>query len=81
MELVLGLEPWQGYGVIAICLTYVLSMGGWALARAGLSPLWVLLLLIPWVNIVAIWAFAYARWPAEDAARLSATDHDLTTQG
>jgi hypothetical protein len=76
MELVLGLEPWLGYLIIAVCLTYLLVMGGWALARAGRSPLWVLLLLVPWVNLAAIWVFAYIRWPAEDMDqdRKSGTD-------
>ena len=69
MELVLGLEPWLGYLIIAVCLTYLLSMGGWVLARAGRSPLWVLLLLVPWVNLAAIWVFAYIRWPAQSAQR------------
>lgn len=64
METILGLEPWQGYLVIALILTYTVSIGGWAVAKAGRSPLWVLLLLIPYLNVLAVWAFAYARWPA-----------------
>lgn len=66
METVLGLEPWLGYSIIACLLTYFVSAAGWVLARAGRSPVWVMLLLIPWVNVAAIWAFAYTRWPAMD---------------
>lgn len=66
METVLGLEPWLGYTIIACLLTYFVSAAGWVLARAGRSPVWVMLLLIPWVNVAAIWAFAYTRWPAMD---------------
>lgn len=66
MGTVLGLEPWLGYSIIAVLLTYALSAGGWVLARAGRNPLWVLALLVPWVNIVGLWWFAYARWPAQD---------------
>lgn len=69
METVLGLEPWLGYTIIACLLTYFVSAAGWVLARAGRSPVWVMLLLIPWVNVVAIWAFAYTRWPAMDEGR------------
>lgn len=63
METVLGLEPWLGYLIIAVILTYTMAAGGWVLAKAGRSPLWVLLLLVPYVNVIAIWVFAYARWP------------------
>lgn len=68
METVLGLEPWLGYLIIAGILTYTLSIGGWVLAKAGRSPLWILLLLVPYLNVVAFWAFAFARWPAVDGA-------------
>ncbi len=66
METVLGLPAWQGYLIVAGIMVYTLSMGGWVLAKAGRSPLWILLLLAPWVNVVAVWMFAYARWPAMD---------------
>ncbi len=35
-------------------------------ARAGFSPLWALLLLVPILNVIALWVFAYAKWPAQD---------------
>jgi uncharacterized membrane protein YhaH (DUF805 family) len=38
--------------------------------KAGFSGWWVLLLLIPLVNIIALWSFAYAKWPALDQRRL-----------
>ena len=63
IDTVLGLEPWLGYLIVAVILTYTLALGGWILAKAGRSPLWVLLLLVPYVNVIGIWAFAYARWP------------------
>lgn len=77
MGTVLGLEPWLGYSIIAVLLTYVLSAGGWVLARAGRNPLWVLALLVPWVNIAAIWLFAYARWPAQDETVRGGTADDF----
>ena len=36
------------------------------LNRAGRSGWWCLTLLIPVVNIVMIWVFAFTRWPAID---------------
>jgi hypothetical protein len=36
------------------------------LQRAGFSGWWALALLIPLVNIAALWVFAFTRWPAVD---------------
>lgn len=37
---------------------------GWRIARkAGFSGAWCLLLLVPGLNVLAIWAFAFTRWP------------------
>ena len=37
------------------------------LHRTGMSGWWSLLILIPIVNLVGFWIFAFARWPAFDA--------------
>jgi uncharacterized membrane protein YhaH (DUF805 family) len=37
------------------------------LRRAGLSGWWVLMLLVPVANVVGLWLFAFARWPAVDS--------------
>ncbi len=59
----------------AIVTTYTLIAGGWVLAKAGRSPLWILLLLFPYLNVVAVWVFAYMRWPFVDRpARTSMPD-------
>lgn len=34
------------------------------LKRAGYSPAWVLVGIIPGVFIIGLWIFAFARWPA-----------------
>lgn len=34
------------------------------LKKAGFSRLWSLLMILPPVNIVMIWVFAFADWPA-----------------
>ena len=37
---------------------------GWRITRkAGFNGAWCLLLLVPGVNVLAIWAFAFTRWP------------------
>ena len=37
--------------------------------RAGFSPWWALLVLVPVVNLIALWQFAFGRWPAVDRDR------------
>jgi hypothetical protein len=32
--------------------------------KAGFSGWWVLLYLVPLLNIVMLWVFAFSRWPA-----------------
>jgi hypothetical protein len=34
------------------------------LKKAGFSGWWAGLLLLPLVNLIAIWIFAFIRWPA-----------------
>lgn len=62
-QAILALEPWQANLVIALFLMLKLVFGGWMLAKSGRSPLWVLVLLLNGADIVALWVFAYVRWP------------------
>lgn len=63
MDIFLDTSSWQSLLVQSLILTYMLVAGGWVLAKAGRSPLWVLFLVIPHIAVIAIWAFAYVRWP------------------
>ncbi|MGQ9368710.1 hypothetical protein [Azospirillum sp. ST 5-10] len=58
-----ALEPWQTGLIFALYITYKVVLGGWIVAKAGRSPMWVLVVLVPWAELVGIWLFAYARWP------------------
>lgn len=64
MNTILSLDPWIGYTLLGVILTYTLVLGGWTAARAGRSPLWGLLLLIPYLNVLFLWGLAYAHWPS-----------------
>ncbi|GAA4336662.1 hypothetical protein GCM10023144_31320 [Pigmentiphaga soli] len=49
-------------------LLYLIAVGvpGYRiLERTGHSGWWIILALIPAVNIVALWVFAYKKWPKE----------------
>jgi hypothetical protein len=59
-------------------LLEVLAVGCFALVvrKARYSPWWALLGLVPIVNIVALYVFAYREWPARpasDAAPIKST--------
>jgi hypothetical protein len=49
------------YGLL---LTYSIAAGGFVLARAGIKPLWILLTIVPTINIIALWLWTYTRWPS-----------------
>jgi hypothetical protein len=34
------------------------------LRRVGLPPVWSVLAVVPFVNVVGLWLFAHAHWPA-----------------
>lgn len=42
---------------------FILWLGSRILEKAGLDKGWVLCLLIPIVNIIMIWVFAFTHWP------------------
>jgi hypothetical protein len=50
--------------IILVFLTLPLWFFALAIRRAGFSPWWALLGLIPVVNIGMLWVFAYAKWPS-----------------
>ena len=52
--------------LVIFILFFVLPLWffGKAVGKAGFSPWWVLFAVVPIVNIVMLWVFAYAKWPA-----------------
>jgi hypothetical protein len=57
-------ELLQQIVLLAYSLAIVLPFGQ-LLRRAGLSRWWLLLAFLPVINVIALWIFAYARWPAD----------------
>jgi len=49
--------------LLAVLVLPVLVFGPVA-RKAGFSVWWSLLMIIPFVNIAVIWAFAFMQWPA-----------------
>lgn len=58
---------WHWIVVLLLALTLTWPTAR-ILRRAGLSRWWVILALIPWVNLAALWVFAFVRWPAVDGS-------------
>jgi uncharacterized membrane protein YhaH (DUF805 family) len=50
-------------------LAIPILMAARVLRRAGFSRWWALLVLVPVVNLIGLWLFAYVRWPAIDRDR------------
>lgn len=68
-------------GIVEISiLTVVLVfwVGGNIARNAGYSRWLSLLLLVPFVNIVLVWMFAFAKWPAIDEPGAAGTRADTT---
>ncbi len=49
--------------ILPIFILFTLWMGSRILDKAGLEKKWVLCLLIPLINIMMIWVFAFSIWP------------------
>jgi len=62
----LALELWQRHLIIGIALLFFIAFTGIILIRSGRSPLWCLLMLIPGAQIIALWVFAFIKWPTID---------------
>ncbi len=59
-----GLLSLVNLAVVALLLAIFLVPAVAILRRAGYSGWWALLCYVPLVNILALWIFAFARWPA-----------------
>jgi len=42
---------------------FILWLGSRILDKAGVHKAWVFCLLIPVVNIIMVWVFAFSHWP------------------
>lgn len=59
-----ALAPLHWLILIAVA-TFFAWPAGLILRKAGFSPWWAILYVIPLINLVVIWVFALTRWPVE----------------
>lgn len=58
----LGWIHWTGFVLSAALLLYPI---GRILGRIGYSPFWSLVAFVPLLNVIALWALAFSKWPLE----------------
>lgn len=58
--------PWLSHLLIGFYIVGLMGFGAFVLVRAGRSPLWVVLMLVPTVQVIALYVFAFIRWPRVD---------------
>ncbi|MFC3033387.1 hypothetical protein ACFOEE_12740 [Pseudoalteromonas fenneropenaei] len=61
-----GISIWQLLIILIIVLIPLLLFRPIA-KKAGYSGWWALIMLVPIVNLIIVWVFAFAKWPAEKA--------------
>lgn len=58
-----------GYLVLGIIVLGLVGASGFVLARLGIKPLWAVCLVVPFVQIISIWALAYIKWPRDSSVQ------------
>jgi hypothetical protein len=56
---------WHWLVVVLFVILYGIPMAR-IIRRTGHSRFWVIAFFLPLVNLVALWVFTFARWPATD---------------
>ncbi|MCB9947057.1 MAG: hypothetical protein H6842_04420 [Rhodospirillaceae bacterium] len=63
MEFLTRLDPWLANLIVGLYIVAMMAFGSLILVKARRSPIWVFLLLVPYLNLLGLWVFAYVRWP------------------
>lgn len=63
----MGISIWQLIIIIVLIATPILVFGP-VVKKAGFSRWWSLLLIVPVINLIMVWVFAFMEWPAEKNA-------------
>lgn len=50
--------------IIILIMLIPLWMFSKVIAKAGYSAWWALIGVVPLVNLIALWVFAFSKWPA-----------------
>lgn len=61
--------------VLIVCLIVIFVYGPIA-KKAGFSKWWSIALIVPLLNIILIWVFAFIKWPIEELQTNSSSEND-----
>jgi hypothetical protein len=64
--------------ILVPLLVFPVWLGARIAARAGFSRWWGLAMLLPLVNLVLVWAFAFSSWPSAEPPSVSGTSQGGT---
>ena len=66
-----GLGAFLGVYLVVVAVTSVLGLIAWVMIirRAGYSGVWVLIGLVPVINLIMFLVFAFKEWPVQREAR------------
>lgn len=59
----LGLPQWGEYLLQGIFIFIMLACSAVVLTRTGRSPWFAFLMIVPYVQIAAVWMLAFTLWP------------------
>ena len=60
----MSISIWQ-LMILLLAIVVTVYMFGSVVKKAGFSRWWSLLLIVPVVNLMMVWVFAFMKWPAE----------------
>ena len=63
----MGISIWQLIIILVLIVIPILIFGP-VVKKAGFSRWWSLLLIVPLLNLIMVWVFAFMDWPAEKSA-------------
>jgi hypothetical protein len=64
------MDSWNAWHLLVVVVyVVVVVVPCWRIVgKAGYAGAWSLLVLVPLVNVVLLWVFAFAKWPNERTA-------------
>ena len=61
----LALSPYISMTIVGLMIAAALTLAGFILARMGYKPLWAITLIVPTLNVIAIWVLAVVTFPID----------------
>ena len=67
-----NLGGWTAFAIVQCVLLLLYGLPGFRIMQRSGNPGWLgLMFAVPFLNLVAFWGLAFARWPVENPATAS----------